>query len=146
MLGTWLAPRAGMAALFIGSTGIFPLAQVVIRLLGCTGKVSPENGLWALGSQVAFTVPLNFLLVGAATLYRENWFFPAAMVVVGAHYLAFYHPVRHEAIRHAGRTADYRWRWPGLVRNIEGQAVLRGCFTAAATVGGLAGAPVGRCI
>ncbi|MFN3981287.1 MAG: DUF7010 family protein, partial [Caldilinea sp.] len=39
--------------------------------------------------QVAFTVPLNFLLVGAATLYRENWFFPAAMIGVGAHYLPF---------------------------------------------------------
>jgi len=34
-------------------------------------------------------VPLNFLLVGAATLYRETWFFPAAMIVVGAHYLPF---------------------------------------------------------
>lgn len=42
-----------------------------------------------LGSQVAFTVPLNFLLVGAATLYRANWFFPAAMIVVGTHYLPF---------------------------------------------------------
>ena len=38
---------------------------------------------------MAFTVPINFLLVGAATLYRENWFFPAAMIVVGAHYLPF---------------------------------------------------------
>jgi len=34
-------------------------------------------------------VPLNFLLVGAATLYRAEWFFPAAMVVVGSHYLPF---------------------------------------------------------
>lgn len=88
-LATWLSPRAGMAALFFGSMGIFPLTQGVVRLLGRPGKVNPENGLWALGSQVAFTVPLNFLLVGAATLYRENWFFPAAMIVVGAHYLPF---------------------------------------------------------
>ncbi len=88
-LGTWLSPTAGMAALFFGSMGIFPLTQLGVRLLGRPGKVSPENGLWSLGSQVAFTVPLNFLLVGAATLYRENWFFPAAMVVVGAHYLPF---------------------------------------------------------
>jgi hypothetical protein len=29
------------------------------------------------------------LLVGAATLYRETWFFPAAMIVVGTHYLPF---------------------------------------------------------
>lgn len=88
-LGTWLSPTAGMVALFFGSMGIFPLTQLGVRLLGRPGKVSPENGLWSLGSQVAFTVPLNFLLVGAATLYRENWFFPAAMVVVGAHYLPF---------------------------------------------------------
>lgn len=88
-LGTWLSPGTGMAALFFGSMGIFPLTQFVVRLLGRPGRVSPQNGLWLLGSQVAFTVPLNFLLVGAATLYRENWFFPAAMVVIGAHYLPF---------------------------------------------------------
>ncbi len=33
--------------------------------------------------------PVGFLLVGAATLYERTWFFPAAMVVVGAHYLPF---------------------------------------------------------
>lgn len=88
-LATWLSPGTGMAALFFGSMGIFPLTQMLVRLMGRPGKVSPENGLWSLGSQVAFTVPLNFLLVGAATLYRENWFFPAAMIVVGTHYLPF---------------------------------------------------------
>lgn len=88
-LGTWLSPVAGMAALFFGSMGIFPLTQLSVRLMGRPGKVRPENGLWPLGSQVAFTVPLNFLLVGAATLYREFWFFPAAMIVVGSHYLPF---------------------------------------------------------
>ena len=88
-LGMFLKPSAGMAALFFGSMGIFPLTQLVVRLMGRPGKVSPENGLWKLGSQVAFTVPLNFLLVGAVTLYRAEWFFPAAMVVVGSHYLPF---------------------------------------------------------
>lgn len=88
-LGAWLSPAAGMGALFFGSMGIFPLTQLLVRLMGRPGRVSPENGLWSLGSQIAFTVPLNFLLVGAATLYRENWFFPAAMVVVGSHYLPF---------------------------------------------------------
>lgn len=88
-LSAWLSPVASMVALFFGSMGIFPLTQLLIRLMGRPGRVSPENGLWSLGSQVAFTVPLNFLLVGAATLYRENWFFPAAMIVVGTHYLPF---------------------------------------------------------
>ena len=88
-LGTWVSPGVGMAALFLGSMGIFPLTQLGVRLMGRPGKVSPENKLWGLGSQSAFTVPLNFLLVAAATLYREAWFFPAAMIVVGSHYLTF---------------------------------------------------------
>lgn len=88
-LGSWLAPVYGMAALFFGSMAIFPLTQVVVRMLGRPGKVSAANGLWALGAQTAFTVPPSFLLVGAATLYQEHWFFPAAMIVVGAHYLPF---------------------------------------------------------
>jgi hypothetical protein len=88
-VGAWISPGVGMAALFFGSMGIFPLTQLGVRLLGRPGKVSPENRLWGLGPQSAFTVPINFLLVGAATLYRETWFFPAAMIVVGAHYLPF---------------------------------------------------------
>jgi hypothetical protein len=88
-LGTWVSPGVGMAALFLGSMGIFPLTQLGVRLMGRPGKVSPENKLWGLGSQSAFTVPLNFLLVAAATLYRETWFFPAAMIAVGSHYLPF---------------------------------------------------------
>ena len=85
----WIAPLYGMAILFFGSMFIFPLTQRVIRWLGRSGKTKPDNGLWSLGSQIAFTVPLNFLLVGAATLYHETWFFPAAMIVIGSHYLPF---------------------------------------------------------
>lgn len=85
----WVQPGWGMAVLFFGSMLIFPLTQALLRLMGYPAKTSPENGLWGLGAQTAFTVPINFLLVGAATLYNPNWFFPAAMIVVGAHYLPF---------------------------------------------------------
>lgn len=88
-LGTWISPRYGMLMLFFGSMFIFPLTQLVVKMMGLPGKVSPRNQLWALGAQTAFTVPLNFVLVGAATLYHEYWFFPAAMIVVGSHYLPF---------------------------------------------------------
>ncbi len=88
-VSTWFSPQTSMAVLFFGSMLIFPLTQAALRMMGSSAKVSPQNGLWGLGSQTAFTVPVNFLLVGAATLYRENWFFPAAMIVVGAHYLPF---------------------------------------------------------
>lgn len=79
----------GVVFLFFGCMGIFPLTQLTLRLMGRSARVASENGLWALGSQVAFTVPLNFLLVGAVILYRPGWFYPAAMIVVGTHYLPF---------------------------------------------------------
>jgi len=85
----WYRPGYGMAMLFFGSMLIFPLTQGTLNLMGRLSKVSTENKLWWLGSQIAFTVPIYFLLVGAATLYREDWFFPAVMIVVGAHYLPF---------------------------------------------------------
>ena len=85
----WYKPGYGMAVLFFGSMLIFPLTQGTLHLMGVSSKISPENKLWGLGSQIAFTVPINFLLVGAATLYRDEWFFPAAMIVVGTHYLPF---------------------------------------------------------
>lgn len=82
-------PQYGMAFLFFGCMGIFPLTQLTLRMMGRPAKVNAENGLWALGSQIAFTVPINFLLVGAAVLYKQMWFFPAAMIIVGTHYLPF---------------------------------------------------------
>ena len=83
------SPQYGMAFLFLGSMSIFPLTQLSLKMMGRKAKVNEHNGLWALGSQIAFTVPINFLLVGAIVLYRPSWFFPAAMIVVGAHYLPF---------------------------------------------------------
>lgn len=79
----------GMFILFFGCMTIFPLTQVILRLMGRSAKVEQNNGLWSLGTQISFTVPINFLLVGAAVLYNPMWFFPAAMIVVGSHYLPF---------------------------------------------------------
>lgn len=83
------SPVHGMLVLFFGCMGIFPLTQLSLKIMGRSAKVSEENGLWALGSQIAFTVPINFILVGAVILSRPEWFFPAAMIIVGSHYLPF---------------------------------------------------------
>lgn len=88
-VSTWIGPTQGMATLFFGCMLLFPLTQLMLRAMGRPAKVSRSNSLDGLARQIAFTVPLNFLLVGAATLYRQNWFFPAAMIAVGTHYLPF---------------------------------------------------------
>lgn len=89
LVSLFSSPIYGMLLLFFGCMCIFPLTKLTLRTIGRAAKVSEENGLWALGSQVSFTVPINFLLVGAIILDRYMWFFPAAMIIVGGHYLPF---------------------------------------------------------
>lgn len=88
-VSTWGTPRLGMAVLFFVSMLLFPITQVTLRWMGRPARLSAENTLNQLAMQIAFTVPIGFILVGAATLYRESWFYPASMIVVGAHYLPF---------------------------------------------------------
>jgi hypothetical protein len=45
----------------------------------------------ALARQTAFIVPLCMPLIAATSLCRIDWFYPAFMIVVGAHYLPFTH-------------------------------------------------------
>ena len=68
---------------------IFPLTRLGLAALGHRVVTTPGNPLNALAMQVAFTLPLSLPVVGAAALYRLNWFFPAFMIILGAHYLPF---------------------------------------------------------
>lgn len=83
--------RRETAIVFLVVAGffIFPLTQLGLRLMGRPGRVSSGNALYGLGAQVALVLPLSLPVVGAATLYRLEWFYPAFMVVLGAHYLPF---------------------------------------------------------
>ena len=52
-------------------------------------SLSRENPFNNLAMQIAFVLPFSMLLLVPVGLYRLNWFFPALMVLVGAHYLPF---------------------------------------------------------
>ena len=52
-------------------------------------SLAPENPFTALAMQIAFTIPVSLPLIGAATIHRVDWFYPAFLIVVGAHYLPF---------------------------------------------------------
>jgi len=88
-LGTWVSPKASILAVVIGGFFIFPLTQMLLHLSSRRATVSAENPFTSLGMQVAFVLPLSMLLLVPVSLYRLNWFFPALMVLVGAHYLPF---------------------------------------------------------
>jgi hypothetical protein len=88
-LGTWGSPRQAILALCLGGALIFPVTMLLLRLMGRRATLTHENPLGALATQIAFTIPACIPLVLAATLHRTAWFFPAFMIVVGAHYMPF---------------------------------------------------------
>ena len=87
--GTWVSPKASILTVVIGRFFIFPLTHVLLRLSPRGGSVSNENPFTSVGMQVTFVLPFSMLLLVPVGLYRLNWFFPALMILVGAHYLPF---------------------------------------------------------
>src|SRR5262245_44243501 len=88
-LATWSGPRAGIISVIAGGFLIFPLTELLIRFAGERKAISPANALRELGMQVAFVLPLSMPLLLPVARYRLNWFYPALMILVGAHYLPF---------------------------------------------------------
>lgn len=84
-----LSPAAGIVSLLAGGVLIFPLTTLLLKMAGGPSALPSGHPMAALAMQVAFTVPLGLLVAVAAAGYREEWFFPASMVIVGAHYLPF---------------------------------------------------------
>jgi hypothetical protein len=76
-------------AVVIGGFFIFPLTLILLRFSPRRASVSAENPFVSLGMQVAFVLPLSMLLLVPVGLHRLNWFFPALMILAGAHYLPF---------------------------------------------------------
>jgi hypothetical protein len=88
-ISTWVSTRSGIAVLCLGGVLIYPVTVLVLRMMGRSTALRANNPLSDLAMQISFTIPLGLPLVGAATLYHLNWFYPATMIVVGAHYLPF---------------------------------------------------------
>jgi len=88
-LGTWGSSRNAIFELTLGGCFIFPITQLLLLVSGRRASLSRENPLGHLAMQVAFTVPIGMLLLVPITELRLNLFYPALLVIVGAHYLPF---------------------------------------------------------
>src|ERR1035437_7595808 len=86
---TWKSFFLGELILILGGVLIFPLTQLVLRGMGHAYALPKGHPMNALGTQVAFTLPLTLPLVLAIAALRPNWFYPALMITLGAHYLPF---------------------------------------------------------
>jgi hypothetical protein len=89
ILGTWVSEQYAIVVLVFVGIFIFPLTQLTLRLLGRSGTLSKRHPMNQLAMQVAFIVPFSLPVVGAASLYNINWFYPAFMLIIGAHYMPF---------------------------------------------------------
>lgn len=89
ILATWNTPRAAIISLVVGGFFIFPITELLIRVAGERTSLSAANSLRQLGIQVAFVLPLSMPLLLPVGLYRLNWFYPAMMILLGAHYVPF---------------------------------------------------------
>lgn len=88
-VGTWISPKASILTAVISGFFIFPLTQLMLRLSGRPTRVSKGNSFHFLGMQVAFVLPLSMLLLIPIGNYDLNLFYPALMILLGAHYLPF---------------------------------------------------------
>ncbi|MGB7133786.1 MAG: hypothetical protein WBD46_00760 [Acidobacteriaceae bacterium] len=88
-LATWRSPRAGILLLVFGGMAIYPLTQLALHLMGRQASLPKGHPMNSLARQIAFIVPAGLPLIGAAALHRLDWFYPAFLIVIGAHYLPF---------------------------------------------------------
>ena len=89
IFATWHSQKLGITVLVLGGFFILPTLQLVLRLMKRPHTLSSQNPMGQLAMQVAFTLPLSLPLVAAASLHRIEWFYPAFMITLGAHYLPF---------------------------------------------------------
>ena len=80
---------AGMAALFFGGMAIHPLSLLLAKIVYRRGKVRAPNPMEMLALQST-----AFLIIGLVVAYlvseaHPDWFFPIALLTVGARYLVF---------------------------------------------------------
>ena len=90
-LSTWSHRRLGILALVVGGMFIFPLTQLLLRLAGRPSKLSPANPLSRFSLQSVAAMMSTFPLIYFAARADLAWFYPAFMIVVGAHYVMFIH-------------------------------------------------------
>jgi hypothetical protein len=88
-LGYWVTPRAAIITVVAGGFFIFPAVLLLLRLTGWPTHLTKGNPLGNLGMQIAFTLPVSMLLLVPVTQFDLNLFYPALMILLGAHYLPF---------------------------------------------------------
>lgn len=86
---SWVGGTTGAIVLFVAGIFIYPVTAGVSRLMGNPGVIPATNPLKEAGVTIPIVGVLGIPVAAAAALYDVNWFYPAFMVIMGAHYLPF---------------------------------------------------------
>ena len=88
-LATWVSPKAAIWTAVTVGFFIYPLTLLMLRLSGGRASLSPDNPFGKLGMQIAFAGAAPMLLLAPVAQLRLTLFYPALMVIMGAHYFPF---------------------------------------------------------
>ena len=89
-VAAWVSPERAVWALFIGGMFIHPLAVLLVRLLGRSGRHAAGNPLAVLAMATTVWMIMMLPLAYAISLWRIDLFFPAMLFVIGGRYLCFH--------------------------------------------------------
>jgi hypothetical protein len=88
IIGNMVSYNIGILIIIVSGIFFYPLGQLFQVILR-RPKISKENSLNALFTQISLIIPFSLPIVLMVTLGNINLFFPALTIVVGAHYLPF---------------------------------------------------------
>jgi hypothetical protein len=86
---SWGSPETAILVLVVSGFFIFPITELLVRTVGTRSKLSSGNLLPQLGMQVALVLPFSMPLLLPVSRFDLNLFYPALMILLGAHYLPF---------------------------------------------------------
>jgi hypothetical protein len=83
------SPQAAVWALYVGGALIHPVAGLLTRLLGRSGRHAAGNPLGTLALATTIWMIMMLALAYGIALWRIELFFPAMLFVIGGRYLTF---------------------------------------------------------
>ena len=83
------SPQAAVWALYIGGALIHPIAGLLTRLLGSSGRHAAGSPLGMLAFATTIWMIMMLALAFGISLWRIELFFPAMLFVIGGRYLTF---------------------------------------------------------
>lgn len=84
-----VSPASSVLVLFVGGMFIHPLATVLCKLLGASGKHSRANPLGSLAMEGLAWFLLCLPVIYGVSRLNMLWFFPAMLGAIGGRYLTF---------------------------------------------------------